>query len=73
MRARWRWLFLSITALAIGLELFAALDGNPDTESWTILIVTYIPFEVTFLILGGLSVWLFVHFGAWYWRRRKQP
>lgn len=72
-RTRWRAAFLSVTALAIVLELVAVLDGRPDTEPWTDLIVTYVPMEVTALAVAGLSGWLAVHFGVRYWRRRRPP
>lgn len=53
------------------MELWASFDGNPATDPWTDLIVAYIPMEITALAVGGLSLWLAVHFGLRYWRRRK--
>jgi hypothetical protein len=62
-RNRWRTAFLVVTALAIGMELTAAADHNPDTEPWTDLIVTYVPGEAIMATIGALSLWLIVHFG----------
>jgi len=72
-RARnlWRAGFLVVTALAVGMELWAAFDGNPSTDPWTDLITTYIPWEITAVLIGGLAFWLPLHFGVRYWRRRK--
>lgn len=68
MRTVWRAVFLIVTAMAVGLELWASFDGSPDTEPWTTLIVRYVPAEVTAFAIGGLAVWLAVHF----WRRYRR-
>lgn len=70
-RRRLYWLitFLGITAVAIGMELWASFDGDPNTDPWTDLIVRYIPWEVTAVLVGGLALWLPLHFGWRYWRR----
>ena len=73
MRNRWRVAFLAVTAVAIVMECWASWDGNPNTDPWTDLIVAYIPDEVTMLAIGGLSLWLLVHFGKRYWKRRSRP
>ena len=70
-RWRYRLPFLTFTAVAIVTECWFAWDGDPETEPWTELIVGYIPGEVTALALGGLFLWLLVHFGTRYWKRRK--
>lgn len=70
-RHAWRWGFLGVTVVAIALELVAAFDGSPQTEPWTDLIVTHVPGEVTALAIGALALWLPVHFGLRYWRKRK--
>lgn len=70
-RNAWRVAFLTVTAVAIVMELWASFDGDPTTDPWTDLIVTYIPMEITALAIGGLSLWLAVHFGLRYWRRHK--
>jgi hypothetical protein len=71
MRNRWRIAFLTVTGVALAMELVASFDGNPDTDPWTELIVTYIPMEITVAAIGGLSLWLAVHFGLRYWRRQR--
>ena len=70
-RKAWRTVFLGVTALAVGMELFAAFDGDGETDPWTDMIVAYIPGEVTALAIAGLSGWLAVHFGIRYWRKHK--
>ena len=72
-RWRYRLPFLTFTALAIVTECWFAWDGDPETEPWTELIVQYIPDEVTMLAIGGLFLWLLVHFGKRYWKRRQRP
>lgn len=69
-RSWWRAVFLGATGAAILMEIVASVDGNPHTEPWTSLIVQYIPAEITFLGIGGLTVWLFVHFGRRYWKKK---
>jgi len=63
--------FLGLTALVLGMEVWASVDGDPETDPWTDLIVQYIPGEVTAVLIGGLALWLPVHFGLRYWRRHK--
>lgn len=70
--AWWRLGFLGLTAAVLGMEIFASVDNNPDTDPWTELIVTYIPGEVTALAIAGLAGWLAVHFGLRYWRKREE-
>lgn len=73
MKGGWRSVgFLGATAAVLGWELFASWDGDADTSPWTDLIVTYIPGEVTAAILGGLIVWLPVHFGLRYWWKARK-
>jgi hypothetical protein len=69
---RWRIAFLGLTGLVIGMELFAACDGSADTEPWTTLVVRHIPGEVTAALIGGLSLWLVVHFAVAYRRKRRR-
>lgn len=67
-RKLWPWVFLGLTSVVVGLEVFASTDGNEDTVPWTDYIVAHIPEEVTFAAIGGLSLWLVVHF----WRRYRR-
>lgn len=68
-RQVWLPLFLGATVVTIALELWASFDGNDETDPWTDLLVAYVPAEVTALLIGGLTVWLFAHFGIRYWRK----
>lgn len=61
--------FLGITGVALGSEMWASFDGDPGTVPWTELIVEYVPGEVAAVLIGGLMVWLPVHFGLRYWRK----
>lgn len=68
-RQVWQAAFLGATGLAVGMELWAVLDGSDDTEPWTALIVEHVPPEWTAAAVGGLSVWLGVHFYRAYRKR----
>jgi len=61
--------FLGLTALVLGMEVFASFDGNPDTRPWTEEIVDFVPGEVAAVGIGGLSLWLIVHFARRYYRK----
>lgn len=63
--------FLGATVGVLGWEIFASWDGNAGTSPWTDLIVTYVPGEFTAAILGGLIVWLPMHFGLRYYRKAR--
>jgi hypothetical protein len=63
--------FLGVTAVALGWELVASFDGDPQTSPWTDLIVTYVPGEVTAALIGALVLWLPVHFGLRYYRKNR--
>lgn len=67
----WRVAFLGLTAVVLGMEFWAAWDGDEDTDPWTNLITTYIPAEVFALVFTGLVGWIAVHFGVRYWRKAK--
>jgi hypothetical protein len=64
--------FLGLTAAVVGMELWAAGDGDPDTRTWTEHIVTYVDYEITTVAIGALVLWLPVHFGVRYWRKHKK-
>ncbi len=70
-RNLWRTGFLSVTAFALVAECWAAWDGNSNTDPWTDLITTYIPWQVSLAIFGALVVWVPTHFIVAYRRRRK--
>jgi peptidoglycan/LPS O-acetylase OafA/YrhL len=71
-RAVWTAGFLTVTGLAIVMELIASFDGSPDTDAWTDLIVAWVPAEVATVLLGALIGWLPVHFAIRYWRRSRR-
>ncbi len=64
--------FLAATVLVVAAELLASIDGDPDTVPWTELIVTHVPGEVVAVAIGALLVWLPLHFGLRYGRRRRR-
>lgn len=63
--------FLSLTALAIIAECFAAFDSSTDTVPWTDLIVEYVPGEIFAVVLGALMLWVPVHFGIRYYKKSR--
>jgi hypothetical protein len=60
--------FLAVTALAVGGELWAALDSSPDTVPWTNLIADNVPWPVTATAIAILITWLPSHFAHAYGR-----
>jgi len=71
VRTAWRVMFLTVTAAAVGMELWAAFDGNDSTRPWTVEIVEHVPMEVTLAAIGALVLWLPVHFWRQYARKRR--
>lgn len=65
-KTKWTISFLSVTALAIIMELFSAFDNNPDTQPWTVLIVENIPWFVGLPAIGLFAAWLVAHFRKYY-------
>lgn len=63
--------FLTVTALALGLELWASFDSSPDTVPWTDLLTEYVPMEAVFAAIGALILWLPIHFWRRYQRRQQ--
>jgi hypothetical protein len=62
-----RWVvaaWAAIWAVAVGLELFVLLDGDPTTPPLTDVISAFIP-EI---IAIGFFGWVFLHFLRRYWR-----
>lgn len=66
----WRVGFLAATGVAVGMELWAVLDGSGDTEPLTHIVVDNVPAEVTLLAIGALTGWLAEHFRLAYKRKR---
>lgn len=72
IKGGWRSIvFLGATTAVLGWEVYASWDSDPDTCPWTDLIVTYLPGEVTAVLIGGLLAWLPLHFAIRYRRRGK--
>lgn len=61
-RKVWTVLFLGLTGGAIGMELVAGLDSNPNTVPWTELLSRYVPQPITFAAIAVLTAWLPIHF-----------
>jgi len=70
-KTHWITGFLTLTALAIVAECFAAFDDSTETIPWTDLIVEYIPGEIFAVALGALMLWVPVHFGIRYYKKSK--
>jgi len=71
-RKLWVISFLLITAATLGMECWAAWDGDADTVPWTELIVSYVSPEVAAAVFGALILWLPLHFGVRYLRKRRK-
>jgi hypothetical protein len=69
---RWRIAFLGLTGLVIGMEIWASADGDPDTRPWTDEIVSAVPMEVTFALIGALVLWVPIHFWIRYLRKARR-
>jgi hypothetical protein len=61
-RGWWIVSFLTVTAAAVGGELYAAFDSSSNTTPWTELIVRYVPWPITALAIAVLVIWLPLHF-----------
>jgi uncharacterized membrane protein YeaQ/YmgE (transglycosylase-associated protein family) len=68
-RTAWVTGFLSVTLLAVGMELWAAWDNSPDTVPWTDLIAENVPKPLTMWVVGLLVAWLPAHF-VWAYRHQ---
>lgn len=53
------------------MECWASWDGDSDTDPWTDLITTYVPWEVAVAIFGALVLWVPLHFITRYRKRAK--
>lgn len=67
-RAVWTVIFLPLTAVVIGMELLAALDGRPETVPLTDYLTAYVPPEALLALCGALVLWLPAHM----WLRRRR-
>jgi hypothetical protein len=71
-RGQWRAVFLGSTAAVVAMELWAANNGNPDTEAWTTLACDHLPKELVWFLVAGTAGWLPVHFWMAYQRRQTK-
>lgn len=60
-RTIWNTAFLAVTAVAVGMELFASFDSSDSTVPWTFLLRDYVPEPVTIAAMTLLVTWLPVH------------
>lgn len=71
----WTWFWLLWAALVVGgffiIEL-PAVFNEEGGDTLTEHIVTYVPGELVAALFGALVVWLSVHFGVRYARKRKR-
>ncbi len=65
-RAFWTVGFLALTAAAVGMEIYAAADGNADTPTWSELIGAYVPQTIGVGAAGILAAWIVPHISAQY-------
>jgi hypothetical protein len=63
--------FLSITGVAVGMEVWFAVDHDSATVPWTNLLATYVPAPITFAAIALLLSWLPGHMIEAYARRGK--
>lgn len=63
--------FLTVTAGAVGMEVWFAVDSDPDTLPWTALIADYVPAPIAFIAIAILVAWLPGHFVEAYKVRKK--
>ena len=70
-RNLWRTAFLTVTVGALAMELVGAFDNNPNTDPWTELISTYVPWQLALAVFGALVIWVPVHFIVAYRRVAK--
>lgn len=67
-RTVWTIAFLGLTAGAVGMELWAGLDSNPDTAPWTSYLIR-LPWWILMPLALILSVWLPIH--LWIAKKRQ--
>ena len=71
-RGQWRMVFLTVTGLALAMELWSAYDGDPATDPWTYLLVDFGPAPLTMAAAAVLAVWLPMHLVRSYRARRRR-
>ncbi len=61
-RALWVTVFLTVTAVAVGMELWASVHHSPDAPTWTALTVRFVPQALATAAVIALVGWLPGHF-----------
>lgn len=69
-KAKYTAVILAAFALALGVEVWFAVDADGDTPPLTDLIVSNIPRELSVGAIGGLACWLAIHLWERYDRRK---
>jgi hypothetical protein len=64
--------FLSITGVAVGMEVWFAVDHDPSTLPWTWWIATYVPAPITYAAIAVLVSFLMPHFIEAYAKRKAK-
>jgi hypothetical protein len=64
--------FLSVTGVAVGMEIWFAVDHDPSTLPWTWWIATYVPAPITYAAIAVLVSFLMPHFIEAYAKRRAK-
>jgi hypothetical protein len=68
-----KWTVGVLFVLFVVWELWAALDNTQTTWPLTWLVITYVPWWVTAVVLAVFCPWLVYHFGVRYWRKHHPP
>ena len=63
---KWTKYFLGASAVAVLMELWASFDKDPETQSWTLLIVRNVPVWIGLPAIMAFAVWLVYHFNKYY-------
>ena len=61
-KTHWRIAFWLMTALTVGMEVWAANDHNPVTETWTEALTHYLPAPILLAVVAWFATWLVQHF-----------
>lgn len=61
-KTAWRVAFWLMTALTVGMEVWAANDRNPVTETWTEALTNYVPAPILLAVTAWFATWLVDHF-----------
>lgn len=65
-RQVWIGMFLALTFGAVGMELWAAADTDPNTVTWSELVGAYVPQTVAVGAASLLAAWIVPHIRSQY-------